>query len=50
MNWNNVGTFFRVASSEFQIDGNMKLKEHCPNDLRFHFGILSSLSLEDQRE
>ena len=31
-------------------DGAMKLKERCPNDLRFRFGILSSFSLEDRRE
>ena len=41
MNWDNVGTFLRVAGSEFQRDGTMKLKERCPNDLSFRFGILS---------
>ena len=49
LNWDNVGTFLRVASSEFQRDGAMKLKEHCLNDLSFRFGILSSFSLKDQR-
>ena len=50
LNWDSVGTFLRVAGREFQRDGAMKLKERCPNDLRFSFGILSSFSLEDQRE
>ena len=50
MNWDNVGTFLRVAGSEFQTDSAMKLKEGCPNDLRFRFRILSSFSLENQRE
>ena len=36
-----------MAGSELQRDGAMKLKEHCPNDLNFCFGILSSFSLED---
>ena len=49
MNWDNVGIFLRVASSEFQRDGAMKLKEHCLNDLSFRFGILSSFSLKDRR-
>ena len=48
--WDNVGTFLRVAGSEFQRDGAMKLKECCPNDLSFRFGILSSFSSEDRRE
>ena len=39
-----------MAGREFQRDGAMKLKERCPNDLRFRFGILSSFSLEDRRE
>ena len=26
------------------------MKERCPNDLRFRFGILSGFSLEDRRE
>ena len=38
-----------MAGREFQKDGAMKLKERCPNDLRFRFGILSSFSLEDRR-
>ena len=42
-----VCAFLRVAGSEFQRDGAMKLKECCPNDLSFRFGILSSFSLED---
>ena len=50
LNWDTVGTFLRVAGREFQRDGAMKLKERCPNDLRFHFGIFSSFSLEDRRE
>ena len=50
LNWDSVGTFLRVAGREFQRDGAMKLKECCPNDLRFRFGILSSFSLEDWRE
>ena len=50
MNWDHVSTFRRVAGSEFQRDGPMKLKERCPNDLRFRFGILSIFSLEDRRE
>ena len=50
MNWDNVGTFLRVAASEFQTDGVMKLKERCPKDLKFRLGILSSFSLEDRRE
>ena len=50
MNWDNAGTVLRVAGSEFQTDGAMKLKERCPNVLRFRFGILSSFSLEDRRE
>ena len=41
LNWDSVGTFLRVAGREFQRDGAMKLKERCPNDLRFCFGILS---------
>ena len=49
LNWDNVGIFLRVASSEFQRDGAMKLKEHCLNDLSFRFGILSSFSLKDRR-
>ena len=40
--------FFSVGSSEFQRDGAMKLKERCPNDWSFRFGILSSFSLEDK--
>ena len=28
----------------------MKLKERCPNDLKFRFGIFISFSLEDRRE
>ena len=44
LNWDSVGTFLRVAGREFQRDGAMKLKERCPNDLRFRFGILSSFS------
>ena len=43
-NWDNVGTFLRVAGNEFQRDGAMKLKECCVNDLSFCFGILSSIS------
>ena len=39
-----------MAGREFQRDGAMKLKERCPNDLRFRFGIVSSFSLEDRRE
>ena len=35
--WDNVGTFLRVAGSEFQRDGAIKLKERCPNDLSFRF-------------
>ena len=35
--WDNVGTFLRVAGSEFQTDGAIKLKERCPNDLSFRF-------------
>ena len=50
MNWDNVGTFLRVVGREFQRDGAMKLKERCPNDLRFRFGFFSSFSLEDRRE
>ena len=50
LNWDNVGTFLRVAGREFQRDGAMKLKERCPNDLRFRFGIFTSFSLEDRRE
>ena len=50
LNWDSVGTFLRVAGREFQRDGAMKLKERCPNDLRFRFGIFSSFSLEDRRE
>ena len=42
-----VCAFLRVAGSEFQRDGAMKLKECCPNDLSFCFGILSCFSLED---
>ena len=30
-----------MAGTEFQRDGAMKLKERCPNDLSFRFGILS---------
>ena len=37
-----------MAGREFQRDGAMK--ERCPNDLRFRFGIFSSFSLEDRRE
>ena len=33
MNWDNVGTFRRVAGSEFQTDGAMELKERYLNDL-----------------
>ena len=50
MNWDNVGTFLRMASNEFQTHDAMKLKECCPNDLRLRFGILSSFPLEDRRE
>ena len=50
MNWDNVGAFLRVVGSEFQRDGAKKLKERCPNDLSFRFGILNSFSLEDRRE
>ena len=50
MKWDNVGIFLRVADSAFQRDGAMKLKERCPNDLRCHFEILISFSLEDRRE
>ena len=50
MRWDNCGTFLKVAGSEFQRAGAMKLKERCPNDLSFRFGILSSFSLEDRRE
>ena len=39
-----------MAGREFQRAGAMKLKERCPNDLRFRFGIFSSFSLEDRRE
>ena len=39
-----------MAGREFQRDGAMKLKERCPNDLRFRFGIFSSFPLEDRRE
>ena len=28
-----------MAGKEFQRDGAMKLKECCPNDLRFRYGI-----------
>ena len=35
MNWDNVGTFLRVAGSEFQRDGAMKLKECFLNDFEF---------------
>ena len=31
LNWDSVGTFFRVAGREFQRDGAMKLKERCPS-------------------
>ena len=37
--------YLRVAGSEFQGDGAIKLKERCPNDLSFRFGILSSFYL-----
>ena len=50
LNCDSVGTFLRVVGREFQRDGAMKLKERCPNDLRFRFGIFSSFSLEDRRE
>ncbi len=50
LNRDSVGTFLRVAGREFQRDGAMKLKERCPNDLRFRFGTFSSFSLEDRRE
>jgi len=42
-----------VARSDFQRDGANKLKERwqrCPNDLSFHFGILSSFTFENRRE
>ena len=46
LNWNSIGTFLKEAGREFQRDGTMKLKECCPSNLRFHFGIFSSFSLE----
>ena len=43
------GRFRKLAGSEFQADGAMKLKEHQPTDLRLHLGIFSIFSLEDRR-
>ena len=46
LNWNSNGTFLKEAGREFQRDGAMKLKERCPNNLRFRFEIFSNFSLE----
>ena len=43
------GSFRKLAGSEFQADGAMKLKEHQPTDLRLHLGIFNIFSLEDRR-
>ena len=41
LTWDNVGTFLRVAGSEFKTDGAMKQKERCPNDLIFCLNVLT---------
>ena len=43
------GRFRKLAGSEFQADGAMKLKELQPTDLRLHLGIFNIFSLEDRR-
>ena len=50
LNSDNVCKFLRLAGSEFQTDGTVKLKERFRKDVRFCLGILSNFSLEDQRD
>ena len=44
-----VGRFRKLAGSEFQTVGAMKLKERSPTDLRLRSGIFKSFSLDDWR-
>ena len=50
LNRDKVGIFLRVAGSEFEIDGAMKLKYCWLKDFGFRLGILSSFSFKDQGE
>ena len=43
------GKFRKLAGSEFQTVGAMKLKEQSPTDLRLRLGILKSFSFDDRR-
>ena len=40
-----VGRFCKLAGSEFQTVGAMKLKERSPTDLRLRLGIFKSFSM-----
>ena len=44
------GRFRRLARSEFQTDGVMKLKEPGPKDLKLRVGIFKTFSLENMGE
>ena len=44
-----VGRLRKLAGSEVQTDGVMKLKELSPADFKQHLGIFKSFSFEDRR-
>ena len=44
-----LGRFCKLAGSEFQTVGAMKLKERSPTDLRLHLEIFKSSSVDDRR-
>ena len=43
------GRFRKLAGSEFQTVGAMKLKERSPTDLKMHLEIFKSSSVDDRR-
>ena len=48
MNSDTVGRFHRLADSEFQTDGAMKLNELSLKNSELRFGIFKGFSLEDR--